>query len=119
MVKPQSKKEVINCMACKDRKQICCRRLCIKAERYANQDYKGQREKCFAYIYGCDPECIPDTDNAFYQSIPSTKLQIAKLFFLYHLKPAQISDITYKSKQYVYSIIKQYRTQLRTRKRHN
>lgn len=107
----------MDCNTCDKRRQCCAYELCLAAERYANRDYIGQREHCFSYIDGCQPNQIPNEDNAFLMAIPSTKIQIQKLFFIHHLKIMEIADITYRSKQYVSKIIAQCRTQLRTTKR--
>lgn len=100
----------LDCNACSRRKQLCSRRLCIAANQYANQDYVGQREDPFSWIKGCIPEQIPNDHNAFLMAIPSTKLLIAKLFFVHHLKQSEIADLTYKSKQYISRVIADYKT---------
>jgi hypothetical protein len=104
----------MDCNACPRRKQLCSKRLCIAAIRYADQDYVGQREHCFSYIDGCLPEQIPEDHNAFLMAIPVTKSLIAKLYFHHHLKIMQIADITYRSHPYISKVIAQCRTQLRT-----
>ena len=102
----------MDCTQCEHRKQLCVRRLCIAAERYANQDYVGRREDPFSWIKNCNPDCIRTDQNAFYLPNSSTKISICKLYFYHHLKISEIADITYKSKQYVSKIIKGKRAEI-------
>ena len=95
----------LDCNQCELRKQLCSRRLCIAAERYANQDYVGRRESPFTWVKNCNPDCIRTEHNAFLQSPPATILIISKLYFRHRLKISEIADITYKSHQYVSKII--------------
>lgn len=99
----------MDCNKCDIRKQLCSRRLCIAAERYANQDYIGKRESPFSWIKNCNPDCIRIEDNAFLMQIPTTKLLVAKLYFLHGLNQTKIADITYKSQQYISKVIASYR----------
>ncbi len=96
----------MDCNRCERRTQLCSRRLCIDAERYANQDYVGAREAPFSWIKHCDPNCIRSEQNAFFACPPATTLIISKLYFRHHLKVSEIANITYKSHQYVSKIIK-------------
>ena len=102
----------MDCNTCECRKQLCNWRLCTAAERYANQDYVGRREDPFSWIKNCNPECIRTEQNAFYLSNSTTKIMICKLFFLYHLKTAELVDITCKSKSYINKIIQKKRAEI-------
>jgi len=102
----------MDCTQCERRKQLCVRRLCIAAERYANQDYVGRREDPFSWIKNYNPDCIRTEQNAFYLLNSSTKIMICKLYFYHRLKISEIADITYKSKQYVSKIIKGKRAEI-------
>ncbi len=97
----------LDCNTCPVRKKLCARRLCTMATVYANQDYVGQREHCFSYIEGCQPNQVPTEDNAFLLAADITLSSILKLYFRYHLKITQIADITYRSQPYISKIIKQ------------
>jgi hypothetical protein len=72
---------------------------------YIDQDYCGQREAPFT-ILGCDKNCIPEDQNVFLQEIPATKTDIISLFFTHKLTITQISDMFYKSHQYISKIVR-------------
>ena len=105
----------MDCRQCNYRPK--CRRLCDRARKYADQDYRYQREHCFSYISGCRPDCIDERDNAFLLAAPTTKIIIAKLFFIHKLNQAEIADITYKSQQYISRVIAETKRKKRA-KRH-
>ena len=94
-------RESIPAFDCKEcDKYKTCTSLCAAAKMYANQDYKGQREK---------PIGLPRRKAIEYQKLTkSNEEKIIELYFIKHLKQIQIAEIIHVSPPFISKIIKKY-----------
>lgn len=93
--------EKLNCKDCVHYKY--CHRPCIAVLQYINQD---ENEEAWVRIRFTDK--IEAKGNIKGKEAVSTTEVILQNYFIDRMKPKDIAEKYYKSKQYVYRIIKKY-----------
>ena len=104
------------CQRCKERDT--CQELCKRADAYASQDCRPEREIPFSLVKGCDPARVDaELVTSRFPSLPSfgegkggTKRLVLWLYLKYFLPTTELAEIAYISPRYARQIIAPYRS---------